>query len=81
MFKEKRPEFKAKYDIDYWVSIDCFFNDLLAIWKEKVLKYYIKKFCHYGNILTLRAEGKQPKTKHQQNNTSTNMIKCFFFEK
>lgn len=41
--------------------MDHFYNDLLAIWKEKVLKYHINKLYHFGNITTLQTKSEHAK--------------------
>ena len=74
IFEVKWAELQAKYEDDYWVAIDYLQNDLMATWKEKVIKCYTNKLCHFGNTTTSRAEGGHAKIKRQLNNTSTGMI-------
>ena len=51
----------------------------MATWKEKVIKCYTNKLCHFGNTITSQAERGYTKIKRQLNNTSTDMIIRFFF--
>ncbi len=74
IFKEKWAEFQAKYENDYWVAIDYLQNDLMATWKEKVIKCYTNKLYHFRNTTTSQAEEGHAKTKYQLNNISIDMI-------
>lgn len=79
IFEEKWAEFQAKYENDYWVAIDYLQNDLMATWKEKVIKCYTNKLCYFGNTTTSRAERGHAKIKRQLDNTLTGMIVRPFF--
>ena len=46
----------------------------MTTWKEKVIKCYINKLCHFGNTTTSQAEGGLTKIKCQLNNISTSII-------
>lgn len=79
IFEAKWAEFQAKYEPDYWFAVDYLRNDLIAIWKEKVIKCYANKLCHFGNTTTSRAEGGHAKIKRQLNNSPTGMVTMFSF--
>ena len=51
----------------------------MAIWKEKVIKCYTDKLCHFGNTTTSRAERGHAKIKRHLNKISTGMIIRSFF--
>lgn len=74
IFVEKWAKFQAKYETKYQVTIDYFQNNLIVTWKQKLIKYYINKLCHFRNTTTSQVERNYAKIKRQLNNILNAMI-------
>lgn len=79
IFEKKWADFLVNYKIDHWVTIYYFDNNEIAIWKEKIIKYYKNKFYYFENTIISHIERDYAKIKYWLNNILTGIIiKCFF---
>lgn len=61
IFEKKWAEFQPKHETNYWIAIDYLLNNLIAIRKEKVIKCYINKLCHFGILSHLEQKRVMPR--------------------